>query len=104
MIQAFLQVGCISNALAELPANELTQRLARFFDRPFFPWKKLVIGFSLAEFALENWLLFRQYRVLQKTKVPKALDKEIEQNTFDKSQVRIPSADKHDGMRGRLIG
>ena len=64
------------------------QRLARWLDRPLFPWKKLVVGFSLAEFALENWLLFRQYRVLQRTTVPKALDKEINQETFDKSQVR----------------
>ncbi|KAF2658279.1 CaaX prenyl protease [Lophiostoma macrostomum CBS 122681] len=63
------------------------QRLARWLDRPFFPWKKLVIGFSLAEFALENWLLFRQYGVLQKKTVPKALDKEIDQTTFDKSQA-----------------
>jgi STE24 endopeptidase len=63
------------------------QRLARWLDRPFFPWKKLVIGFSLAEFALENWLLFRQYGVLQKKAVPKALEKEIDQTTFDKSQA-----------------
>lgn len=59
-------------------------------DRPLFPWKRLVVGFSLAEFALENWLLFRQYRVLQRTTVPKALEKEIDRDTFDKSQVHIP--------------
>ncbi|CBX90409.1 similar to CaaX prenyl protease [Plenodomus lingam JN3] len=64
----------------------MLQRLARFLDRPFFPWKHFVVGFSLAEFALENWLLFRQYRVLQRTTVPKALNKEIDQETFDKSQ------------------
>ncbi|KAH7355871.1 CaaX prenyl protease [Pyrenochaeta sp. MPI-SDFR-AT-0127] len=64
----------------------LLQRLARWLDRPLFPWKRLVVGFSLAEFALENWLLFRQYRVLQRTTVPKALDKEIDRATFDKSQ------------------
>jgi hypothetical protein len=69
----------------------IPQRLARWLDRPLFPWKRLVVGFSLAEFALENWLLYRQYRVLQKTTVPKALGKEIEQSTFDKSQVRNPS-------------
>jgi STE24 endopeptidase len=64
------------------------KRLARWLDRPLFPWKRLVVGFSLAEFALENWLLFRQYRVLQRTSVPKALNKEINTETFDKSQVR----------------
>ncbi|KAF2112424.1 CaaX prenyl protease [Lophiotrema nucula] len=63
------------------------QRLARWLDRPYFPWKRLVISFSLAEFALENWLLFRQYRVLNKKAVPKALEKEIDQATFDKSQA-----------------
>ncbi|KAH5438198.1 hypothetical protein HBI47_058770 [Parastagonospora nodorum] len=63
------------------------QRLARWLDRPLFPWKRLVVGFSLAEFTLENWLLFRQYRVLQRTSVPKALNKEIDTETFDKSQA-----------------
>jgi hypothetical protein len=64
------------------------KRLGRWLDRPLFPWKRLVVGFSFAEFALENWLLFRQYRVLQRTSVPKALNKEIDTETFDKSQVR----------------
>ncbi|OCK82772.1 CaaX prenyl protease [Lepidopterella palustris CBS 459.81] len=64
----------------------LLQRLARWLDRPFFPWKNLVIGFSLAEFALENWLLFRQYRVLSKTVQPKSLENEVDKPTFDKSQ------------------
>ncbi|KAF1815677.1 CaaX prenyl protease [Eremomyces bilateralis CBS 781.70] len=62
------------------------QRLARFLDRPFFPWKKLVVGFSLGQFALENWLLYRQYKVYQQTAKPKALTDEITQETFDKSQ------------------
>ncbi|KAF2740534.1 CaaX prenyl protease [Polyplosphaeria fusca] len=65
----------------------ILQSLARWLDRPFFPWKKFVIGFSLAEFTLENWLLLRQYRVLSKKIVPKAIDKEIDQSTFDKSQA-----------------
>ncbi|KAF2797673.1 CaaX prenyl protease [Melanomma pulvis-pyrius CBS 109.77] len=63
------------------------QRLARWLDRPFFPWKKLVIGFSLAEFGLENWLLFRQYNVLQRKTIPKALQADIDTTTFDKSQA-----------------
>lgn len=62
--------------------------MARWLDRPIFPWKKLVIGFSLADFALGNWLLFRQYRVLSKTSVPKALENQVDKTTFDKSQVR----------------
>ncbi|ORY16272.1 CaaX prenyl protease [Clohesyomyces aquaticus] len=63
------------------------QRLARWLDRPYFPWKNLVVGFSLAEFALENWLLYRQYRVLHKRTIPKALENEVEKSTFDKSQA-----------------
>ncbi|KAF2749454.1 CaaX prenyl protease [Sporormia fimetaria CBS 119925] len=63
------------------------QRLARWLDRPLFPWKKFVVGFSLAEFTLSSWLLWRQYGYLQKKTVPKALEKEIDQQTFDKSQA-----------------
>jgi len=76
------------------------QRLGRWLDRPFFPWKRLIVGFNLAEFALENWLLYRQYRVLQRTSVPKALDKEIERETYDKSQVGTkPHARTHSQNR-----
>jgi hypothetical protein len=89
MIQAILQVRApLYTQQMQHPTNT-SQRLARWLDRPLFPWKRLVVGFSLAEFALENWLLFRQYRVLQRTSVPKALNKEINAETFDKSQVRI---------------
>lgn len=62
--------------------------LASWLDRPLFPWKRLVIGFSLGEFTLENWLLYRQYRVLCQTVRPKALHSEIDQETYDKSQVK----------------
>ncbi|KAF2090674.1 CaaX prenyl protease-like protein [Saccharata proteae CBS 121410] len=63
------------------------QRLAHFLDRPFFPWKKLVIGFSIGDFVLENWLLFRQYGVYSRTTRPKALSNEVDQATYDKSQA-----------------
>jgi hypothetical protein len=62
-------------------------RLAGWLDRPGFPWKSLIISFSLGEYLLENWLALRQYRVLQGTKVPKQLQNEVDQATFDKSQV-----------------
>ena len=45
------------------------------------------MGFSLGQFCLENWLLWRQYGVLRKTIRPKALEQEITQETFDKSQA-----------------
>lgn len=64
------------------------QRLARFLDRPLFPWKKLIIGFSLANYFIEGVLGYRQYQVLKKTKVPKVLEHEVSQEVFDKSQVR----------------
>ncbi|KAF2752807.1 CaaX prenyl protease-like protein [Pseudovirgaria hyperparasitica] len=66
--------------------SDLLQRLASFLDRPLFPWKKLIIGFSLGEFALENWLLYRQYRVLSRNTRPKALSEEVSQETYEKSQ------------------
>ena len=67
------------------------QRLAAFLDQPGFPWKKLILGFSVGQFALEGLLSLRQYKVLQRTKPPKALQEEISQETFDKSQVYQPN-------------
>jgi STE24 endopeptidase len=63
------------------------QRLARFLDRPLFPWKSLIVTFSLGQYAFESFLSLRQYRVLQQKKPPKALQDEVSQEVFDKSQV-----------------
>lgn len=65
----------------------IAQRLARFLDRPLFPWKKLIIGFSIGQYLLEGFLGLRQYRVLRKTKPPKVLEHEVSQEVFDKSQA-----------------
>ncbi|KAK0383795.1 hypothetical protein NLU13_9706 [Sarocladium strictum] len=65
---------------------DFLQRLARFLDRPLFPWKKLIIGFNVGQYLFESFLTLRQYRVLQQTKPPKVLSKEITQDVFDKSQ------------------
>lgn len=67
--------------------QNLIQRLALFFDDPIFPWKRLVIGFKLGNFALEKSLLLRQYGVYQKTTRPKELENYVDQETFDKSQA-----------------
>ncbi|KAK0109591.1 hypothetical protein ONS95_002276 [Cadophora gregata] len=66
---------------------DFLQRLARFLDRPLFPWKKLIIGFSLAQYAFEGFLSLRQYQVLKQTRPPKVLQKEVSQEVFDKSQA-----------------
>ncbi|KAK4173199.1 peptidase family M48-domain-containing protein [Triangularia setosa] len=58
-----------------------------FLDRPLFPWKKLIISFSVAQFLFESVLGIRQYRVLQKTKPPAVLQHEVSQEVFDKSQA-----------------
>ncbi|KAL9095632.1 MAG: hypothetical protein Q9165_002064 [Trypethelium subeluteriae] len=63
------------------------RRFASWLDRPLFPWKRLVLSFSLGHFVLENYIAWRQYRVLCQTKVPKALESEIDQKTYDKSQA-----------------
>lgn len=63
------------------------QRLARFLDRPAFPWKRLIMGFSLAQYFLEGFLSLRQYQVLKVTKAPKVLKHEVSQEVFDKSQA-----------------
>jgi hypothetical protein len=69
------------------------QRLARAVDQAWIPWKNIVVGFSLGIFGLENLLLWRQYGVLKRTVRPKALTAEIDQETFDKSQVRPATTD-----------
>ncbi|KXX73323.1 CAAX prenyl protease 1 [Madurella mycetomatis] len=66
---------------------DFLQRLARFLDRPLFPWKKLIIGFSIGQYLFEGFLGLRQYRVLQKTKPPKVLEHQVSQEVFDKSQA-----------------
>lgn len=64
----------------------MLQRIARFIDRPLFPWKRVIIGFSVGQYLFEEFLSYRQYQVLKKTKPPKVLEAEISQETYDKSQ------------------
>ncbi|KAA6407532.1 MAG: prenyl protease [Lasallia pustulata] len=66
---------------------DLLQRLARFLDRPQFPWKGLIVGFSVGQYLFEGLLSLRQYKVLQLKKPPKALEGEVTQEDFDKSQA-----------------
>lgn len=66
---------------------DFLRRLAGFLDRPLFPWKKLILGFSLAQYAFEGFLSFRQYKVLKQTRPPKVLANEVSQEVFDKSQA-----------------
>ena len=68
-------------------ADSFRQRLARILDRPAFPWKNLIIGFSVGQYLFEGFLSFRQYRILQQKKPPKVLESEISQVVFDKSQA-----------------
>lgn len=70
----------------QAPAHA-SQRLARFLDRPLFPWKNLIVGFSVAQYLFEGFLSLRQYRVLKQTRPPKVLKNEVSQEVFDKSQV-----------------
>lgn len=67
--------------------DAFNQRLADFLDRPLFPWKRLIIGFSFSQYLLQTYLSYRQYRVLCRTVRPKALTAEIDQETYDKSQA-----------------
>ncbi|KAK4043479.1 ribosomal protein L34-like protein [Parachaetomium inaequale] len=79
---------------------DFLQRLARFLDRPLFPWKKLIIGFSIGQYVFEALLGYRQYRILQKTKPPKVLEHEVSQEVFDKSQAYGRAKAKFTGFNG----
>lgn len=63
------------------------QQLARLLDRPHFPWKNVLAGFSLGQFVLEGFLSLRQYKYLQRTTPPKVLEGEVTQKVYDQSQV-----------------
>lgn len=67
--------------------TDIGQRLARSLDRPGFPWKKVIVGFSIAQYVFERFLSLRQYRILKQTKPPKVLEGEISKEAFDKSQA-----------------
>jgi len=65
----------------------IPQHLASYLDRPLFPWKKLIIGFSVGQYLLNSYLSYRQYQVLCRTVRPKTLESEVSQETYDKSQA-----------------
>ena len=48
-----------------------------------------MLGFSVGQFVFENWLLWRQYGVYCRNVRPATLEKEVDQETFDKSQVYL---------------
>jgi hypothetical protein len=77
------------------------QRLARLLDRPLFPWKNLIVGFSVAQYLFEGFLSLRQYRVLKQTRPPKVLQNEVSQDVFDKSQVGSAPNHIHGGILTR---
>lgn len=90
----------------ELTGITFEKKLAHILDRPFFPWKNVLVGFSLGQYILEGFLSFRQYKVLQRSKPPKVLEGQVSQEVFDKSQVRLvdsyqPSR-KQEGMSAKL--
>ncbi|KAJ5907425.1 CaaX prenyl protease Ste24 [Penicillium taxi] len=65
----------------------ILEQLARVLDRPLFPWKNVLVGFSVGQFLLENILSFRQYKYLQRKTIPKVLEEEVSEKVFDQSQA-----------------
>ena len=66
---------------------DLLKRLGTALDSDLIPWKTLIITFSVAEYALESYLTYRQYQVLKTKHIPAQLKNEIDQKTHDKSQA-----------------
>ncbi|CCK69867.1 zinc metalloprotease KNAG_0D01150 [Huiozyma naganishii CBS 8797] len=62
------------------------QAISEALVSPAFPWKSVVIGVTVAQFAFETYLSFRQYRVLARKQLPDVLVDEIDKETFEKSQ------------------
>jgi hypothetical protein len=91
MLGDFPRVCAHRTSLTRNEANHV-QRLAIFLDRPGFPWKKLILGFSIGQYLFEGFLSLRQYQVLKQKKPPKTLENEITQEVFDKSQVCFSAA------------
>lgn len=88
LLPGFSDFPKVSQALSTLKhITNSIQRLADFLDRPGFPWKGLILGFSFAQFAFEGFLSLRQYQVLQHKKPPNALEDEVTQDVHDKSQA-----------------
>jgi STE24 endopeptidase len=88
LLQSLSDFPRVSNVPITPKSNTHSQkRLATFLDRPGFPWKGFILGFSFAQFAFEGFLSFRQYQVLQHKKPPRALEDEVTQEVFDKSQA-----------------
>ncbi|CZT18355.1 probable zinc metallo-protease [Ramularia collo-cygni] len=65
---------------------DLIRRLGAYLDSPTIPWKSLIITFSLGQYAIENYLAYRQYQVLRRTTVPRQLASEVDAPTHKKSQ------------------
>ncbi|RLV90859.1 CAAX prenyl protease 1 [Spathaspora sp. JA1] len=57
-----------------------------FLDDSSIDWKTIILGFTVGQFIFENYLEYRQYRVLQRKSPPASIKKEVNQETFDKSQ------------------
>ena|ERR1700761_2818009 len=81
------EFGRCSSSLPFVMIQPILQFIASKLDSPFIPWKRLVVGFSLFQFSFENWLLWRQFGVYSGKIRPKTIEKEVDQQTFDKSQV-----------------
>lgn len=57
-----------------------------FPDNSNIDWKTVILGFTVGQFLFETYLDYRQYQVFQKRSPPASIKKEVDQETFDKSQ------------------
>jgi STE24 endopeptidase len=65
----------------------LIDKLAALLDNTAGPWKTIVLGFSTFQYLFESVLTLRQYKVLHKEFLPKALQPHIDAKTFKQSQL-----------------
>lgn len=65
----------------------LLDTLQARLDNPGIPWKGIIAGISVAQFAFETYLTYRQYQALRSKTLPHVLENEIDNETFVKSSA-----------------
>ncbi|AGO10617.1 AaceriABR163Wp [[Ashbya] aceris (nom. inval.)] len=65
----------------------LTAAVQDLLNRGDIPWKKVIVGLTLGQFAFETYLSYRQYRKLSEAVTPREIEGLIDEETMEKSRT-----------------